>query len=200
MNRTNDLLSSMSVFFTEKSNHDISADPGIMTEVACESSGSCDAEISAYRGLTAQWMGEAMQVAPFTTDKILSYLQSSAKGAAKQCSGGHNGTTCGTRWTRTEYDGRTGLGQELSALNVFLANLAVNSSAPVNANTAVAKQVQASGTQSSGTTPSSSTSSTSGTPTPTSSVKPSSGSQRRWAPSWTLPMVIPAAFLSHLLF
>jgi mannan endo-1,6-alpha-mannosidase len=50
-------------------------------------------------------------------------LQQSAKGAAKQCSGGENGTTCGSDWGRTEWDGTSGLGEDLSALNVILGNL-----------------------------------------------------------------------------
>ena len=150
-----------------------------MTEVSCESFGTCSSDQYAYKGLTAQWMGEAMQIAPFTADTILSYLKSSAQGAAKQCSGGNNGTACGTQWTKNEYDGKTGLGQELSALNVFLANLAVNSSAPTIANTTATT--------------------TSGKPSASSS-KPSSGTQRLWAASWTWSFVIPAALLSLSVF
>ena len=164
-----------------------------MTEVSCEPFGTCSSDQYAYKGLTAQWMGEAMQIAPFTADTILSYLKSSAQGAANQCSGGNNGTACGTQWTENKYDGKTGLGQELSALNVFLANLAVNSSAPANANTTAAT------TQTKGTTPSSSTTTTSGKPSASSS-KPSSGTQRLWAASWTWSFVIPAALLSLSVF
>ena len=174
-----------------------------MFEVACEPARSCNTDQHAYKGLTAQWMGEAMQVAPFTTDKILSYLHSSANGAAKQCSGGPNATTCGTYWVGRKYDEKTGLGQEFNALNVFLANLAVNSSAPINANTTIAAQAQES-TRADAPTPSSTTNSTSGTPTAgtsripnaTTSSKPSSGSQRLWAVSWTLLLVVPVALLS----
>lgn len=187
----------MSVFFTgEKGNPDNTADPGILTEVACESIRTCEADQYFYKGLTAQWMGETMQVAPFTRDKIASYLQSSAEGAAKQCSGGRNGTACGNRWTDSKYDGRPGLGQEMSALNVFLANLAVNASAPINANTTVAT------THASGPNPSATTtnSSTPGPSTASTSSKPSSGSQRMWAASWTLPWAISAALLSVSFF
>ena len=182
-----------------------------MLEVACEPTRTCNPDQYAFKGLTAQWMGEAMQVAPFTTDKTLSYLQSSADGAAKQCSGGPNGTTCGTHWTKSKYDEKTGLGQEFSALNVFLANLAVNSSAPINVNTTVAAQAKGA-SQANALTPSSTTNgtsetstastsrtptaSTSGTPNATTSSKPSSGSQRLWAVSWTLLLVVPVALLS----
>ena len=196
MNRTNDLLSSMSVFFTGP--NDTSSDPGIMTEVACEPVHTCSSDQYAYKGLTAQWMGETMQVAPFTADKISGYLQSSAKGAAKQCSGGHNGTTCGTQWTKSKHDGKTGLGQELSALNVFLANLAVNSSAPINANTTATAQENGT-TQSNGPTTSSTTTGASGSPATATPTRPS-GSERKWAVSWTLALVLPATLLSLSLF
>ena len=184
----------MSVFFTGGQHaHDNSTGVGIMTEVACEPIGTCEPDQHTYKGLTAQWMGEAVQVAPFTKDKILGYLQSSAEGAAKQCSGGANGTACGTLWTKTKYDGKTGLGQELSAMNVFLANLAFNSPAATNVNT-----TDASTTVSKGTTPSPSpttTTSTSGKST-TTPVKPSSGSERSWAAaSWTLSLLIPTSLL-----
>ena len=167
-----------------------------MFEAACETITTCDADIFAYKGLTAQWMGETMQVAPFVTDKIMRYLQSSAAGAAKQCSGGHNGTTCGTRWTKSKYDGKTGLGQEYSAFNVILGNMAVKSSPPTNMNTTVAAPAADSPTQdgptlANGPTPSPTTGGTSGTPT----ARPSSGSQRSWVASWTLSLVIPAALL-----
>lgn len=50
-------------------------------------------------------------------------LQQSAKGAAAQCSGGANGTTCGSDWSSSAWDGTQGLGQDLSALNIIVANL-----------------------------------------------------------------------------
>lgn len=50
-------------------------------------------------------------------------LRTSAAGAAAQCSGGDSGTVCGSLWGESEWDGTQGLGQDLSALNVFLALL-----------------------------------------------------------------------------
>ena len=187
MNRTNSLLSSMSVFFTQEVGNDqnTSTFTGIMSEVACETTDTCTTDSHTYKALAAQWMGETMQVAPFTTDTILGYLQSSAQGAARQCSGGPNGTTCGTLWRDARYDGKTGLGQELSALNVFLANLALNSSAPTTSS---------SGTTTIGTSGTATTSS-SGTPLATSSSKPSSGSDSMSAASRTLSFLVPVALL-----
>ena len=187
MNRTNSLLSSMSVFFTDEvvSGQNTSTFTGIMTEVACEPINTCSIDAHAYKGIAAQWMGETMQVAPFTSEVILGYLQESAQGAARQCSGGPNGTTCGTHWRDTRYDGKTGLGQELSALNVFVANLALNSSAPTTSS---------SGTSTTGTSGAPTTSS-SGTPLATASSKPSSGCDSMSAASRTLSLLVPAALL-----
>jgi mannan endo-1,6-alpha-mannosidase len=58
-----------------------------------------------------------------THERIDFILQQSAKGAAAQCSGGDKGTTCGSDWASAKWDGTQGLGQDLSALNVILANL-----------------------------------------------------------------------------
>lgn len=56
-------------------------------------------------------------------ERINFVLRQSAMGAAAQCVGGDNGTTCGSDWGSSEWDGTEGLGQELSALNVILANI-----------------------------------------------------------------------------
>ena len=109
-----------------------------MVEVACEDQGTCNRDQHSFKGLTAQWMGLTMQAAPFTANKILSYLQHSAKGAAAQCSGGKNGTLCGFKWTRPKWDGSQGAGQQLGALNVVLANLALKAPLPVKGSSTTA--------------------------------------------------------------
>ena len=50
-------------------------------------------------------------------------LQASAQGAAASCSGGDDSTLCGTDWSTGDYDDESGLGQDLSALEVLLANI-----------------------------------------------------------------------------
>lgn len=122
---------------------------GVMVEIACEPLNTCDYDQSSYKGLAAQWLGATTQLASFTGNTILPYLRNSAEGAARQCSGGSNHTTCGTQWTTSTFDGNVGLGQQLSALNVIVANLAINSSAPVTMNTTT---VQHSGSRSAAST------------------------------------------------
>lgn len=48
------------------------------------------------------------------------YLTASAKAAALQCSGRKNETTCGMKWTQEKkYDGKKGVGEQMSALQVI---------------------------------------------------------------------------------
>ena len=111
----------MSVFVTKQN---------VLREIACEPQNTCNYDQFLYKGISAQWMGATIQMAPFTADTITPYLQASAKGAAASCSGGDNNTSCGFDWTVAKYDGKPGIGQELSALDVILANLAVDAPSP----------------------------------------------------------------------
>ncbi|KAM0715105.1 hypothetical protein Q7P37_009570 [Cladosporium fusiforme] len=67
-----------------------------------------------------------------THQKIDFIVQQSAKGAAAQCSGGKEGTTCGNDWASSTWDGSSGLGQDLSALNIILANVPIGYLATIN--------------------------------------------------------------------
>lgn len=59
---------------------------------------------------------------PETADQIKPKLQASAQAAAQGCTGNNN-QTCGIKWYTDKWDGTTGMEQEISATNVFLANL-----------------------------------------------------------------------------
>ena len=54
---------------------------------------------------------------------IATLLRTSAEAAAAQCSGGENGSICGSNWATSKWDGTQGLGQDLSALEIILANM-----------------------------------------------------------------------------
>ena len=156
-----------------------------MSEVACEVTDTCDYPQFAFKGLTAQWMGATTQMAPFTTNTITKYLQASAKGAANQCVERNNGTTCGAQWDKSSFDGNTGLGQQLSAMNVIVANLASNASVP------------GTGTSASTSSPGTSSTSTPGQPSTTASGAPSSLLPLRTAAS-TVSLLVFAAILFML--
>lgn len=128
---------------------------GTLTEVACAPNNNCNVDQLAYRAILARALAQTRslitslpttatasnvssianitaaaqsQSAAAASDlqsQIDFILRTSAKGAAAQCSGGDDGLTCGSDWSRSEWDGTSGLGQELSALNVIVANLKV---------------------------------------------------------------------------
>ncbi|KAL6720346.1 hydrolase 76 protein [Lecanora helva] len=180
--RVQGLLSALSVF-TKKQN--------IIQEVACEPQGTCNYDQFSYKGIAAQWLGSTMQVAPFTSDTITPILQASAKGAAASCSGGDNKTSCGSDWTVAKHNQKTGFGQELSALNVIVANLAANSPAPSNANS----------TTSASNSGGSNSTSPSGSPTPSASpsAEPSNTSSKMFPIQGMLPYALLLVGVSFLM-
>lgn len=148
---------------------------GTITEVACAASNNCNTDQLAFRAVLARALAQTRALVPetplWTNDKPINVsdpynisasldartptwsireridfmLQQSAKGAAAQCSGGNNGTTCGSDWASNEWDGTEGLGQDLSALNIILANI------PITERLATANQSAAEAGGSSGT-------------------------------------------------
>src|SRR5438045_7393891 len=92
----------------------------VMYEWNCETSGTCNNDQRSFKAYLSRWMAATTKVADWTTDMIMPKLQASATNAALQCSGGDDGTTCGLRWTAgAQYDGSTGPGEQMAALEVF---------------------------------------------------------------------------------
>ncbi|EPY49582.1 mannan endo-1,6-alpha-mannosidase [Schizosaccharomyces cryophilus OY26] len=93
----------------------------IIYEPSCETSNSCNYDQTAFKGMLARYLSYTMQLAPYTSETIMSYLHASAKAAAKACSGGYDAVTCGNRWTWNNgtWDNNYGLGEQLSALEVI---------------------------------------------------------------------------------
>ncbi|KAI4263641.1 MAG: hypothetical protein L6R42_001223 [Xanthoria sp. 1 TBL-2021] len=106
----------------------------IMQEVACEPQQTCNYDQPSFKAYLSRWMAATTQLAPFTKDFIMPKLQASAAGAAKQCSGAPNGgTTCGRTWNTATWDGKLGVGEEMSAMSVIQANLISKVAPPVTA-------------------------------------------------------------------
>ena len=104
-----------------------------MVEIACEPQGTCNNDQPSFKAYLSRWMAAATQIAPFTSDTILPLLKTSAQGAAGQCSG-NSGSTCGRHWYSSTWDGKTGPGEEMSALSVIQANLISKVAPPLTAN------------------------------------------------------------------
>ncbi|KAH9816356.1 glycoside hydrolase family 76 protein [Teratosphaeria destructans] len=111
-NRTTGLLSQAAdTFFSPYKNA-----TNIMYETACETLNTCDNDQYSFKAYLSRWMAKSAIVAPYITSLVTELLTTSAEAAARSCSGGVNGTTCGEHWYYGTYDGVYGIGQELSAL------------------------------------------------------------------------------------
>ncbi|KAF2097807.1 mannan endo-1,6-alpha-mannosidase [Rhizodiscina lignyota] len=122
--RLNGFINGSSVYFP---NGDV------MDEISmdqCQVTNACTQDQPSYRAYLARWLATTTQMAPYTFNHIAPLLQASAKGAAGQCSGGDDGKTCGRNWTSTEWDGYTGVGEQMSALSVIQSNLVSTAAAP----------------------------------------------------------------------
>ncbi|EFY93522.1 glycosyl hydrolase, putative [Metarhizium acridum CQMa 102] len=89
-------------------------------EAACGKEKECLAEITFFKGLMHQGWTASTQVAPFISETVLPVLRSSAAAAVKQCTGEGEGEAdgrlCRSFWAREGSDGRTGVGEQMSAL------------------------------------------------------------------------------------
>lgn len=123
--RTQGFLSATATFFSPFTNGS-----NIMFEAACEPSYTCDVDQLSMKAYLARWLAATSVMAPYTAGRIGPLLQASALGAASACTGGADGgQPCGTQWYAGGYDGHTGLGQQLSAMEVMYA-LLVNETTP----------------------------------------------------------------------
>lgn len=105
-----------------------------MYEVACEPQGNCDTDQQSFKAYLSRWMAASTKVAPFVSDLVKTYLTTSAAAAAKSCSGGSDGVTCGTKWTTGGWDGTYGVGQQMNALEVIQGLLISSAPGPVGHN------------------------------------------------------------------
>ncbi|KAL1843902.1 hypothetical protein VTJ49DRAFT_6845 [Mycothermus thermophilus] len=122
--RVDGLLNGSSVFF--------GGDAGnVMTEAACEPVGLCNVDQQSFKAYLARWMAATTKWAPWTYDHVMPLLRPSAAAAAATCTGGDSGSLCGLRWTEREFDGWTGVGQQMAAMEVVLACLIQDMRAPV---------------------------------------------------------------------
>lgn len=126
--RVDGVLNGTDIFFFT----DNGSDP-IMYEVACEGVGLCDTDQQSFKAYLGRWMAATTKWAPWTYDRIKAVLSTSAVAAAKQCTGGNNGRMCGLKWANNSgaWDGTTGVGQQMAAMEVVLANMIQEADTPV---------------------------------------------------------------------
>jgi mannan endo-1,6-alpha-mannosidase len=106
-----------------------------MFEIACEPRANCNVDQLSFKAYLTRWMAGTAKVAPQHYDAIMKRLRGSAIAAAKQCTGGTKGITCGTRWYEDGWDGTYGVGQQMNALEIFQTNLEDQVAGPLSNST-----------------------------------------------------------------
>lgn len=137
----------------------------ILYEVACAPSNNCNTDQLAFRAPLARALANVRDMASDNnaTSQIDSIINASSQGAAASCGRGDDEIArCGSDWASTASDDPTGLGQDLSALEMLLA---VVPRKQMNTNTRVRK-VNGSTTGGSNSTDTGNGSSESGSTTP----------------------------------
>jgi len=128
--RVNGLLTGALQVFTD-------ATTGVMVEVSCETQTppTCDTDMLSFKAYLSRWMAASTKMAPFIYDTVSAALMKSAVAAAAQCTGGSSGRECGLKWTengkQAVWDGTTGVGQEMAALEVVMSTIVNTVKAPV---------------------------------------------------------------------
>ena len=107
-----------------------------MFEMQCQPQKTCNQDQQSFKAYLSRFMAATTQLCPWTAETIMPLLQTSAKGAAAQCSGGSSssaqpGQTCGMDWSTSTWDGLYGPGEQMAAMSVIGANLIGLRSGPV---------------------------------------------------------------------
>lgn len=96
-----------------------------MWEQACEEAngvgvkGTCNQDQVTFKAYLSRWLAATSVLVPDLKDPIMKLLTSSAIAAAGQCDHGEKGASCGTKWYEGKYDGNSGVGQQMTALEVI---------------------------------------------------------------------------------
>jgi mannan endo-1,6-alpha-mannosidase len=116
-------------------------DGGVLYEKDCEQQKQCDLNEQSFKGFCARSMTAASKMAPYIWDTVSPVLQASAQAAVSVCTGtsssfpGTQGQACGFSWlTKSTFDGSTGVGQQMNALDSVMYLLAPSVGAPVTDN------------------------------------------------------------------
>ncbi|KAI1876944.1 hypothetical protein JX265_000284 [Neoarthrinium moseri] len=105
----------------------------IMWEHACETYDICKTDMLSFKAYMSRFMWATTKMMPSTLSEISPRLTVNAAAAGKACSGGEGGTTCGFKWYTGGFDGNSGLGQQLCALETIQGLLVQEATPPFKA-------------------------------------------------------------------
>lgn len=83
----------------------------------------CNIDQMSFKAYLSRWLGATTRLIPDLAPRIMALLTTSAVAAARQCISGTVGAACGMRWYEGSTDGREGVGQQMSAMDVMGALL-----------------------------------------------------------------------------
>jgi len=119
------LFNGTQVFFT-------GPDKNIMTEVACEPVNLCNVDQQSFKAYLARWMAASIKWVPWIAGRAQALLSPSAEAAVSTCRGGDSGRLCGLKWTEHgKWDGTSGVGQQMAALQIVMSGLVDMAPGPV---------------------------------------------------------------------
>ncbi|KAL2129510.1 hypothetical protein VTI74DRAFT_7660 [Chaetomium olivicolor] len=124
--RTERILEAARSFFSPFENA-----TNIMYEHACEQVDKCNADMRSFKAYFSRFAYASSLLVPSIKPTIEELWHTSAQAAAKACSGGPAGTSCGQKWYVGGFDGVTGLGEEMCALETIQGLLAAGSKPPL---------------------------------------------------------------------
>ena len=99
---------------------------GVMFEQNCETANKCNNDQYSFKAYLSRWLGKSVTLHPELESTVMPLLKTSATAAAESCDGGK----CGTKWYIGSYDGLTGPGQMMSAMETVASLLARDAEAP----------------------------------------------------------------------
>ena len=107
--RTSGLIKSASTFLDSK----------IIYENKCEKDGTCDTDQQSFKAYLSRWLVGTAVIIPSTQETITPIIMASAFGAVSSCTGGSNNQMCGSRWYTNNFDGISGVGEQLAAMDII---------------------------------------------------------------------------------
>lgn len=107
----------------------------VLYEPRCQNSGTCNNDQRSFRSIVSRYIGATARLVPQYTDDLMKVLDASASGAAASCSGGTDGHTCGQNWSSGSWDGKYGLGEQMSALEAIQNTLVLTRPGPYDNST-----------------------------------------------------------------
>ncbi|KAJ9622214.1 hypothetical protein H2204_011562 [Knufia peltigerae] len=103
----------------------------IVFEAECELGMTCNTDQLSMKAYLLRWLSATSIMAPLTAGRVGEIIRASAQGAARACVHKNNGLTCGSKWYINGWDGTSGLGQQLSAMEAMYALLVNHTNAPM---------------------------------------------------------------------